>query len=67
MIIGSTTEHCVHWILPKVDTDISFNPRAGGVYFITPLWWGGGLFLAPPLISETTGPIPEIQTAFDSP
>ena len=42
------------------------NPRAGGVYFITPLTGGGAIF-SPPLISETTRPIPEIQTAFDSP
>ena len=28
---------------------------------------GGGLFRAPPLISETTGPILKIQAAFESP
>ena len=34
------------------------NPRPGG---------GGGLFLAPPRISETIGWIRKIQTAFESP
>ena len=41
------------------------NPRAGGVYFMTPL--GRGAIFSPPLISEMAGPIPEIQMAFDSP
>ena len=36
-------------------------------YFHNATYWGGGLFIAPPLISETTGPIFKIQTASDSP
>ena len=35
-------------------------------YFYNPPHWGGG-FWSPPLISATTGPIPKIQTAFESP
>ena len=35
-----------------------------GYFYNAPHW--GGLFRAPPLISETTGPILKIQTAFES-
>ena len=35
--------------------------------FYNAIWWGGGLFLAPPRISGTTGPIYKTQAAFDSP
>ena len=35
-------------------------------YFYNAPHWGGGLFRAPPLISETTGPILKIQAAFES-
>ena len=38
-----------------------------GYFYNAPHWGGGGLFRAPPLISETTGPILKIQTAFESP
>ena len=34
--------------------------------FYNAIWWGG-LFLAPPRISGTTGPIYKTQAAFDSP
>ena len=37
----------------------------GSVYNAT--WWWGGVFLAPHRISETTGRIRKIQTAFESP
>ena len=36
-----------------------------GIFITRPT--GGGLFRAPPLISETTGPILKIQTAFERP
>ena len=36
-----------------------------GYFYNAPHW--GGLFRAPPLISETTGPILKIQTAFERP
>ena len=43
-------------------------PRAPlGYFYNAPHWGGGGLFRAPPLISETTGPILKIQAAFESP
>ena len=45
----------------------SFNPRPTGIFFYNALHWGGGLFRAPPLISESTGPIVKIQAAFESP
>ena len=38
-----------------------------GYFYNAPHWGGGGLFRAPPLISETTGPILKIQAAFESP
>ncbi|KAF0313855.1 Potassium channel subfamily K member 10 [Amphibalanus amphitrite] len=38
-----------------------------GSVYNTPYWGGGGLFIAPPPNSETTGPIVKIQTASDSP
>ena len=41
--------------------------RAPLGYFYNAPHWGGGLFRAPPLISETTGPILKIQAAFESP
>ena len=41
--------------------------RAPLGYFYNAPHWGGGLFRAPPLISETTGPILKIQTAFERP
>ena len=41
--------------------------RAPLGYFYNAPYWGGGLFRAPPLISETTGPILKIQAAFESP
>ena len=34
-------------------------------FYNAPHWGEGGLFRAPPLISETTGPILKIQTAFE--
>ena len=42
--------------------------RAPLGYFYNAPHWGGGYFEPPPpLISETTGPILKIQTAFESP
>ena len=38
-----------------------------GYFYNAPHLGGGGLFRAPPLISETTGPNVKIQAAFESP
>ena len=37
-----------------------------GYFYNAPHWGGGGAISSPPLISETTGPIVKIQTAFES-
>ena len=45
-----------------------FNPPHWGIFITRPTGGGGeGLFRAPHLISETTGPILKIQAAFESP
>ena len=44
----------------------SINPRSAGVWLVTRPAGGGGA-KAPPEISQTTGPISEFQTPFDSP
>ena len=41
--------------------------RAPLGYFYNAPHWGGGAISSPPLISETTGPILKIQTAFERP
>ena len=41
--------------------------RAPLGYFYNAPHWGGGGYIEPPLISETTGPILKIQAAFESP
>ena len=41
--------------------------RAPLGYIFNAPHWGGGLFRAPPLISEISGPILKIQAAFESP
>ena len=45
----------------------AFNPRPAGVWLVTRPAGGGGGAKGPPEISQTTGPIPEFQTPFDSP
>ena len=54
---------------PKIFPVSAFShlTRAPLGYFYNAPHWGGGLFRAPPLISETTGPILKIQAAFESP
>ena len=47
------------------DGYLSLTRAPLGYFYNAPHW--GGLFRAPPLISETTGPILKIQAAFESP
>ena len=51
--------------LPNKSSYFFYPAPHWGIFITRPT--GGGLFRAPPLISETTGPILKIQAAFESP
>ena len=55
------------WHVDMILTDYLLTRAPLGYFYNAPHWGGGGLFRAPPLISETTGPILKIQTAFERP
>ena len=58
--IGTAAVRNVYNILPSTRA-----PLGSGESHI--LLAGGGRIIPPPVISQTTGPIPKIQTLFDSP
>ena len=55
-----------HLVVSPIISD-QFNPRPTGVDLHITRPTGGGANISPPPISETTGPIFKIETAFDSP